>query len=184
MPYTNGQRVRRIIAALIAVTVAFLAVVLWRHFVPGHEAKTSVEKIPAFALHDNAGQVTTEGVLAGRPALIAVWASWCAACPDTLADVAKIQQEFSDRLAVVAINRGEARETAVRVGTEAGIVFLPDATSTIFLLDPDDTYYHAIGGFAMPELLLIDRMGLVQLHKRGPVIREELHRLVEDLVTE
>ena len=50
------------------------------------------------------------------------------------------------------------------------------------LLDSDDTLYHAVGGFAMPETLFVDKDGKIQERIRGLAGIEEFRRHVQDLI--
>jgi len=51
----------------------------------------------------------------------------------------------------------------------------------IFLLDPKDTFYKSIGGFAMPETLFVNSDGTINFHKRGPMRAEEIRQRVSEL---
>lgn len=175
----KGRIARRMTAALVTAVIVFSAVGIWRYYAGRAVPQAGIRMMPPFALRDYAGQEVTETAVAGAPALIAIWTSWCAHCEDLLDAMEGVAEKFGDRLKIVAINRAESRETAMRASGAQS-----QATSTLFLLDPDDSYYRVIGGFAMPEILLIDRAGAIRFHKRGPVGREELHRMIGDVVAE
>lgn len=168
-----------------------------------------VRAAPDFSFKDTEGRDVRLRDFRGTPLLVYVWASWCARCPEGLHALGSLQKEFGGAVAVVAINRAESSETVARFRTLSGsnetqgrgimgtssmlstpleIGSLTGSTSrnigsgTAFLLDPEDAYYRAIGGFAMPEILFVDRDGTIRSHKRGPMEREEFRRRVEDLV--
>lgn len=44
----------------------------------------------------------------------------------------------------------------------------------VFLLNKNDAFYRAIGGFSMPETIIINNNGAIVLHKRGPLRFEEM----------
>lgn len=164
-------------AAALVIAAAFLyAVSALRRDIVVTEG-VEPRPLPQFALTTYEGEEVTQKEFFGKPALIFVWASWCSFCVEGLADLTEIKREFGDAVAVVAINRAESPETARRFSASAGM-----ATGIIFLLDPDDVYYRAIGGFAMPEMIFAPRAGMIRFHKRGPMEREELRRRIWDLM--
>lgn len=136
-----------------------------------------VRAAPEFALKDADGRDVRLADFRGRPLIIYVWASWCPRCPEGLQALVSLREEFGGAVAIAAINRAESPETARRFNA-AGV----HATGTALLRDPDDAYYRAIGGFAMPETLFVDSDGTIVFHKRGPMGMEEFRRRVEDLL--
>lgn len=112
---------------------------------------------------------------AGRPLVLNAWAAWCPFCKEELADFAILQQEFGEKIVVVAIDRGETLEVSKKYSDELGVT-----DKIIFLLDPGDSFYQAIGGFSMPETVFVDKDGFVRDHKRGPMKLEEMRRRVEE----
>ncbi|MBI4023180.1 TlpA family protein disulfide reductase [Candidatus Berkelbacteria bacterium] len=132
---------------------------------------------PRFTLKDYEGNDVSRADFAGQPLIINSWATWCPFCTEELPDFAEIADEFSDQVSIVAINRGEPRQTA-KDWTD--VYRLTDRIT--FLLDPTDAWYEAIGGFGMPETLFIDGDGHVRFHARGPIIKEEFRRLVAALI--
>lgn len=165
----------RAAAVLVAAAGAFYIAVWWRH---DGAVPEGVEPGPApqFSLKDYAGKEITQADFPGKSMLVYVWASWCPLCEEGLQGLAAIKKEFGDAVTVIAINRAEPRDVASRMSAAHG-----QATGMILLLDPDDGYYRAIGGFAMPETIFIDRDGMIRFHKRGPVGREDLRRRIEDM---
>ena len=163
-------------AVLIMGAAAFsLAAFLWY----GYDASEKKEDrpLPEFAFKDYAGVEIRQSDFLGKPVILVVWASWCPFCAEELEHLSVMQKEFGEAINVVAINRAESRDVVMRRSIASDT-----ATGTIFLLDPDDMYYRAIGGFAMPEILLADRQGMIRLHKRGLVNQEEMRRYIQDLL--
>jgi len=172
----SRKMVIRTLAALIAGATAFyIASLIW--YGRGTSDVREDRSVPAFALKDYEGNEVRESDLRGKPAVIMVWASWCPFCAEQIAHLDAVKREFGDAIMIVAINRAESLAHAMQ-----GNALPEKAAGTIFLLDPDDAYYRAIGGFAMPEMLFIDRDGRVVLHKRSPQSREALRRRIEDLL--
>jgi len=140
-------------------------------------SRVRVPPAPDLTLHDYDGREVKFSDFRGRAILINAWAAWCPFCREELKDFAAIQKEFSDQMVMIAVDRAEPRDTAKKFSDELGV-----SDDLIFLLDPDDTFYRAIGGFSMPETIFVDREGLVRFHKRGPMKREEIRRRIEDLL--
>lgn len=113
-----------------------------------------------------------------RKVLIAyAWASWCPYCASEISDLGQLKQEYGDQIQIVAINRGESVETA-RAFTAA----IPDTSGIVFLLDPTDSFFKAIGGYAMPEMVFIDSGGNIIYHQRGPIDIQDVQAKIETLL--
>ncbi len=129
--------------------------------------------VPNLAFADYEGRRVALADFRGKPAVINTWASWCPFCVDEISDFAALQEEFGDKMAVILINRAESSETAKKFSDQIGV------TGRItLLLDPSDSFYRAIGGFSMPETILVDENGFIKDHKRGPMSLEEMRRRV------
>ncbi|MBI2121944.1 MAG: TlpA family protein disulfide reductase [Candidatus Sungbacteria bacterium] len=114
---------------------------------------------------------------ASKPLIINVWASWCSYCKKELSDFAVIQQEFGEKITVIAIDRRETPEAVKKYSDDLGVT-----GKIILLLDPDDSLYKAISGFSMPETLFVDREGSIRYHKRGPMELEEIRRRAQKIL--
>jgi len=132
-----------------------------------------VETLGALTLTDFQGMPVHLADFSGKPLIVNSWAVWCPFCRKELPDFAALQKELGDRVAVIAIDRQESRETAKGYADELGI-----ADNMIFLLDPSDSFYRAIGGFSMPETVFINSDGAIVFHKRGPMTLEEMQATV------
>ena len=103
------------------------------------------------------------------------WASWCPFCVNELPDFDELASGYDrEDVVVIAINRKEPTKT-VQSYLET-IESLPHVT---LLLDPTDSFYSSIGGFAMPETIFYNRDGEVVVHKRGFMKLEEMRRHTE-----
>jgi len=105
----------------------------------------------------------------GRPLVINSWAVWCPFCKKELAEFAALQEEFSNDITVIAIDRQESLKKAKGFTDEIGIT-----EKMLFFLDPTDSFYKSIGGFSMPETIFVDGNGVIIVHKRGPMDLEEM----------
>jgi thiol-disulfide isomerase/thioredoxin len=92
------------------------------------------------------------------------WASWCPYCGAELEHLADLKQHYGDGVRVIGINRGEslamARDFTSRLAHTEGVTFL---------LDPSDSFFKQIGGYAMPETVFVRPNGEILFHQRGPM---------------
>lgn len=134
---------------------------------------------PAFALprFDQPTQVVTPSTLAGRPYLLNVWASWCAACRIEHPEIARIAA--SGRVMVVGYNYKDANADAQRWLAQFGNPF------HLNLVDAAGDAALDWGIYGAPETFLVDARGVVRWKHIGPVTpevtRDELWPLLDDL---
>ena len=84
-----------------------------------------------------------------------------------------MQSELGEKIVILAINRGEPLSLAKNFTDRFGVT-----GSLIFLMDPADSFYKAIGGYTMPETLFVDKEGNVVDHKRGPMKLNEIRQRI------
>lgn len=130
-----------------------------------------------FILQDYMGHEVTLSDFRGKPVIVNAWASWCPFCREELKDFVALQQEFSGKISIIAIDRGEPFEVAARYSDALGVT-----PYLVFLLDPNDSFYQSIGGFSMPETIFVDADGFIRDHKRGPMPLEEIRRRSERML--
>lgn len=113
----------------------------------------------------------------GTPLVVNSWAAWCPFCKKELVDFALVQKEIGDKAKIIAVNRRESLDVAKSYTDELGV-----SDDLLFLLDPDDVFYHAIDAFAMPETIFVTRQGRILDRFRGPlsadVLREKINNLL------
>ena len=138
---------------------------------PPQETKKRIalkEEVPDITLKDYDGNDVRLRDIEGDVVLLNTWATWCPFCVDEIPDFVQAQNEFGGRVTVVLINRQESLERAKKFTDE-----LNATGNVITLLDPSDSFYKKIGGFAMPETLIVKDSNIV-LHKRGPMKFKEV----------
>lgn len=143
----------------------------------GTEVPVGITPAPAFSLKDYEGQTRTLEEFKGTPLVINSWAAWCPFCRNELPDFARVQREFAGKVIFIAIDRAESREVAKRYSDELGVT-----QDLVFLLDPEDSFYRALGGFSMPETIFVDASGNIRFHKRGPLTFDQARERVEWLL--
>ncbi|OHA00995.1 MAG: hypothetical protein A3C07_05205 [Candidatus Sungbacteria bacterium RIFCSPHIGHO2_02_FULL_47_11] len=132
---------------------------------------------PEFRLKDYGGREVSSAEFKGKPLVINSWAAWCPFCVQELPDFAVLQEEFGDKIAVIAVDRAEPLATAKEFSDRRGVT-----GRIILLLDPEDSFYQSVGGFSMPETIFVDRDGFIRDHKRGPMDLIEMRRRVEKIL--
>jgi len=115
----------------------------------------------------------------GQVLVVVSWASWS---PFSQADLLMLQ-ELSDQypqeqVVFMAINRKETKEQAARY-----LSTLPALEGIIVVLDPRDNFYTAVGGYAMPEVVIYTPQGEVAAHERGVAGRDSIEKTVSKLLS-
>jgi cytochrome c biogenesis protein CcmG, thiol:disulfide interchange protein DsbE len=161
----NRKAITISVVALLAV-FALAILYLGDNNSPRVENKGEVDSLRLYSIvfSDYEGNSASPKDFSGQPLVVNSWAVWCPFCVKELDDFAELQEEFQDEIVVVAINRKEPLEKAKSFTDSIKV------TDKIhFWLDPEDSFYKAIGGFGMPETLFIDADGEIVIHKRGPM---------------
>lgn len=123
----------------------------------GSPAGAPMPTLPLATLADGA-QVRLQEVAAGRPAVVNLWASWCAPCREEMPVLAAAQAR-EDRIAFVFVNQGEPPQAVRSYLTRLGLP-LRDV-----LLDPGSRTLQAAGSSGLPTTLFYDAQGrLVDAH--------------------
>lgn len=120
--------------------------------------------VPSFSLKNYVGVTVSSADYTGKALVINTWASWCPFCINEMPDFASVQRELGDKITIIAINRAESLNTAKDYTDDLGV-----GNDLVLLLDPGDSFYNAIGGFSMPETILVDPNGRIREHIRGPI---------------
>ncbi|MBI3384706.1 TlpA family protein disulfide reductase [Candidatus Gottesmanbacteria bacterium] len=135
---------------------------------------SEAETAPNFSLPDYQGKIVNLSDFSKQPLVINSWAGWCPYCKKELVDFAKVQEELKNKIIIIAIDRAESLAVAKKYSDELGV-----SNSLVFLLDPADSFYEAIGGFSMPETIFVDKDKIVRDHKRGPMDKTEIKNRIK-----
>lgn len=176
---------KRLFAGVIVVVCAVIGATLFivapknntaeYDAVKNENSENTETPAPDFTLEDLSGAIHTRADYSGTPLVINVWATWCPFCVNELPDFVALQNEYGDQIQVIAINRGESKDRAIEYLRELQI-----DDDLLYLFDPTDSYYRAIGAFSMPETIFVDADGNIATHTRGPIALEEMRALVEE----
>lgn len=100
------------------------------------------------------GSEGTLADLAGTPAVINFWASWCPPCITEMPAFEAVHVELAPQVAFLGFNVGDEPGAARELAERTGVTY-PLAE------DPDSTIFQAFGGFGMPTTVLVDAEGMI-----------------------
>ena len=114
----------------------------------------------------------------GRILVVASWASWSPFSQADLLMLNELSQKYSEEQVVfMAINRKETKEQAARYTST-----LPPLPGLVVVLDPRDNFYTAVGGYAMPEVVIYNQQGEILVHERGIASRDIIEKTLDELL--
>lgn len=164
----RGGLLRWVVVPLLVLPVTWLLFTgLGRD--PGDIPSALIGKpLPAFAATTLQGEEFSSASLAGRPALINVWASWCAPCVDEHPLLLATARAFADDLTVIGIVHHDSADGARGFLARYGDGGWPD------LLDPSDRIAIDLGVIFPPETYFVDASGIVRYRHLGPLTEDVL----------
>jgi cytochrome c biogenesis protein CcmG/thiol:disulfide interchange protein DsbE len=175
---------KRLVLLIPLLLFIALALVLYRGlFLDPSELPSALigKPLPAFALPqvDDPQRTITQADLLGRPALVNVWATWCAAC--------KVEHPLLNQLTQLGVtiygidykDDGAAAQKWLKEFHNPYQLNISDAQGSLGL---------DLGVYGAPETFLIDAKGIIR-HKVVGVIdeqvwREQLAPLYQELIDE
>ncbi|MFE0590953.1 TlpA family protein disulfide reductase [Micromonospora echinospora] len=89
------------------------------------------------------------------PAVINLWASWCAPCRKELPAFQRLHERMAGQVHVIGVNTRDDRPRAVSVGADFGVTFPT-------LVDTDQRLQRALAPNVLPITLLVDGQGRVR----------------------
>lgn len=112
------------------------------------------DTLPAFLLADLNGEAHSPASLAGRPAVINFWATWCKPCELEM-PLLQAASERYPQIAVIGINSGET-EAAIRP-----FVAKYDITFSVWL-DTENKITDRLKIIGLPTTYFMDAQGVIQ----------------------
>lgn len=119
--------------------------------------------LPAFEATTLEGESFSSEALAGRPALINVWASWCDPCVDEHPLLLATARAYAGELSMVGIVYQDSPDGARAFLARYGDGGWPD------LLDPSGRIAVDLGVTGPPETFFVDGTGIVRYRHVGPL---------------
>jgi len=124
---------------------------------------------------DRQGEPVSVEIAQGSVLIVHSWASWVPSSPESLQDLANLQNSYSEtELQVLAINRSEPDHIAEQFLKQINV------DSLEILSDTDDHFYSSVAGTSMPETVFFDADGRVLFHIKRPLSTEELEVLIDN----
>lgn len=105
------------------------------------------------------------------------WASWCAYCADELKRLAELKKTYGDKIQILAVNRAEPAAVAKEFTNTLSL-----GEDITLMLDPNDSFFKSIEGYAMPETVFINAAGDIVYHQRGPIDLPTMQAKIQQLV--
>lgn len=159
------------IAAAVGLLLWGSANLAWRQL---DEARAPALAGLRFESWPEGRQVTLTEATQGRPAVINLWASWCAPCRVEMPTFAEAQQREPD-IAFLFVNQGERAATVQAYLQREGL------TLHGVLLDPARALGPAVGSSGLPTTLFVDARGR-PVHAHFGVINAAALRARVDLL--
>jgi thiol-disulfide isomerase/thioredoxin len=113
------------------------------------------EPMPAVTLACFTGGEPVALAALGRPAVINMWASYCAPCRTELPELQAFADEAGERVVVLGVVTGDTWNAAAYAGADFGVTF-----PSVF--DSDRALLSALGRNAIPVTLFVDADGVVR----------------------
>jgi len=129
---------------------------------------------PAFRLEATDGATVSSDILAGRPAVVHFFASWCKPCREEVAVLEAARGRHPDLVLVGVVVRDDPGEAA-RAAGELGLAWP-------LLLDPDEAAARAYRVDSAPVTFLVTRDGQIAGRLIGPVTRLPLERQLKRIL--
>lgn len=170
MQFLRGHMYTIIILAVLLIAAGGLAYYLTQRGAVMNDPLSLRSLEDQVALTDFEGNPVSLKEYRGSVLIVNLWASWTPFSITELPLLATLVAEYNnEEVRFIAVNRAEpVLQAQAFLNTISGV----DALT--LLLDPGDTLYKSLGGFAMPETVVYDARGVVVAHLRGPVTADQL----------
>jgi peroxiredoxin len=131
--------------------------------------------LPEFAVKSLAGDTISRESLAGKPALLVFWNTWCPICKQELPLINRMAQKYASQgVAVLAINTGlNDSEVKTRAFWKKSGYLFPTGFDGSFAIG------EAFGVRGVPTVLLVDARGVVRY--QSPLFPENMDERIRQL---
>lgn len=142
----------------------------------GGAARTA-RSLPAFDLPGvrDAAATLRSADLAGRPAVVNLWASWCVPCRKELPALAAAARTYGDRVRFVGIDHQDNRPDAVELLDRSGVTY-PSG------FDPEGRFAEQLRVRGLPATAFVDRQGRIVHLQLGGLVPAAIDRYVQQLL--
>lgn len=134
---------------------------------------------PDFSLPDVAGEVRNIAEWDGKVIAINFWATWCPPCIKEIPEFVELQHKYQSQglqFIGIALQRPEEVLDFIK---EKGMNY-PVLAGEMEVIEISELYGNNIG--ALPYTVIIDRAGLIQYVKRGPLSMDSAESIISKLL--
>lgn len=163
--------------ALFTVALVSGAALIWRAYLAGLPRPETFAKAYELTLTTYDGNAVHLSDFKNKVVIAYAWASWCPYCGAEIENLAKLKQTYGDKVQILAINRAEPLSVAESYTSQ-----LSNTAGVLFLLDPTDSFFKQIGGYAMPETVFIQPNGTISFHQRGPMQLPQVEKALQAIL--
>ncbi|MCI0813763.1 MAG: TlpA family protein disulfide reductase [Chloroflexi bacterium] len=148
----------------------------------GGELQVGTQKgqlAPDFEISDFDGSRHTLSDFRGQVVYVNFWATWCGPCLIEMPDIAALQEEFGDDLAIITVNRRESLDAAQTYFEN--LPLLDGGTGVSFTvdgMDPDDTLFDLYSALAMPSSFFVDPDGVISIVGHGLISLDQMRTAI------
>jgi thiol-disulfide isomerase/thioredoxin len=118
------------------------------------------------------GQPFSFGQLAGTPAVINFWASYCAPCVKEMPAIESVHQAMGDKVAIVGVNNQDPESKADDLARQTGVTYT-------LVRDPKGDAFFDLGLSVMPTTVFVDANGRIVATEFGEMTQSELTEKIE-----
>jgi len=140
--------------------------------VPSVDAEAG-DRLPAVEIVALDGGGTTSLADIDGPAVVNLWATWCAPCRREIPDFEAVHQARSDEVRFVGINIGEDADDAQAFLDEVGATYDQYLDSEGFVVTELQTA-------TMPVTLVLDADGAISTRHLGPMDQDDLDAAIDE----
>lgn len=180
------QRDSIITVSILIVCVIAVAIAAYVYMRPG-ETKENSAAMRVLSSSEESGQATFTTLAgeavdinahAGKIRIVNSWATWSPFSAADLTLLNTLAGEYPEQVVVIAVNRAEP-EHKVRAFLAQ---FAIPTDGLTMVLNPEDTLYDTVGGYAMPETIIFDTTGAEFVHIRGELKEAEFRQRLQELL--
>jgi thiol-disulfide isomerase/thioredoxin len=143
---------------------------------PAGKAQAEAERLPALSIDSlTGGDVIRLSDIEG-PAVVNLWATWCAPCRAEIPHFEEVHQARSDEVTFIGVNVGEGSDDAAAFIDEVG------ATYGQFL-DSGGEVAVALRATSMPLTVVINGDGVVTTRHLGPLDQSGLNEAIDEALS-
>jgi thiol-disulfide isomerase/thioredoxin len=130
------------------------------------------DRLPDVELVSLDGVTTTSLADIDGPAVVNLWATWCAPCRREIPDFEEVHLARGDEVRFVGVNIGEDAEDAASFLAEVGATYEQ-------WLDPEGYAVTELRTSTMPVTIVLDAAGAVSTRHLGPMDADDLDEAID-----